>query len=52
MSKAPAKKTSLWQRLKDTVKDTVDPDRALMAATGSFKGMRLMAPSFFMVPKA
>ncbi|HRI06533.1 MAG TPA: polysaccharide pyruvyl transferase family protein [Nannocystaceae bacterium] len=35
MSKAPAKKTSLWQRLKDTVKDTVDPDRALMAATGS-----------------
>jgi hypothetical protein len=31
MSKAPAKKTSLWQRLKDTV----DPDRALMAATGS-----------------
>jgi hypothetical protein len=28
MSKAPAKKTSLWQRLKDAV----DPDRALMAA--------------------
>ena len=35
MSKAPAKKTSLWQRLKHTAKDSVDPDRALMAATGS-----------------
>ncbi|MCB9701602.1 MAG: hypothetical protein H6711_06915 [Myxococcales bacterium] len=32
MTKAPAKKKSLWDRLKDTV----DPDRALMAVTGSF----------------